>query len=614
MSKKKAFSGSTMTLKDFHGGSIPSDLPLPSAPGATVTRPSSDRGGYDRQAPWGNPMNRSDHRLRPGSSGTNRNFDDKASFLSHHIHIGRNFDEDERKPLDGISHPRRTISDEVIRAQPTRHEITKLDSVTSTNYSGRQVFNNPMPQSTSGGIHSYRYGESNPVGGNNQMLGGNNSNQGVPNAWGVRKEVGGVNELVHSSSWSEQSAISKFSQASALDKVSRWQNKPVPQFHHHHNQQPDVEVIHYAEPERYSGLNTMIERRGNEAGFDNSVKELPNSERARSPIYPEAKESSSPLYQDMLRPVSTDGKYSGVPKLQPPVSEEVSERRKLKLLPRSKPLEVLEPSIAEHKMGYQQVNDPGHGAAVAELHGNTNVPKLGLAGNEGGGPSVERPKLHLKHRSQIAEQVEETAAKERKSVFGGARPRELVLRERGVDDVVISNLESIQSPNRIKPEVHKIETKAEPARFGERSENVHVDHRAAKDPERKDNRGDNHKTDTQKSSWRKESWRNGNKATEKQQQQEPRPEPETWRKPVEQSNPAPSDGLRYGKAASALELAQAFSRSVSTNPKTPDRISSQKGMAGQPQIPFSRLTATTTTTATREIYSGGTPRRQINGY
>lgn len=143
---------------------------------------------------------------------------------------------------------------------------------------------------------------------------------------------------------------------------------------------------------------------------------------------------------------------------------------------------------------------------------------------------------------------------------------------------------------------------------------MHVDHRAAKDPERKDNRGDNHKTDTQKSSWRKESWRNGNKATEKQQQQEPRPEPETWRKPVEQSNPAPSDGLRYGKAASALELAQAFSRSVSTNPKTPDRISSQKGMAGQPQIPFSRLTATTTTTATREIYSGRTPRRQINGY
>ncbi|MCL7026093.1 hypothetical protein MKW94_012325 [Papaver nudicaule] len=608
MSKKKAFSGSTMTLKDFHGGSIPSDLPLPSAPGATVTRPSSDRGGYDRPTSWGNPMNRSDHRLRPGSSGANRNFDEKTSFLSHPIHIGRNFDEDERKPLDGISHPRRTISDEVIRAPPSRPEITKLDSVASVNYSGRQVLNNPMPQSTSVGIHSYRYGESIPAAGNNQMPGGININQGAPNAWGVRKEVGGVNEQVHSSSWSEQSAMSKFAQASALDKVSRWQNKPVPQFNHHHNQQPDVEVIHFSQPERYSGLNTMIERRGNEAGFGNSVKDLPHSERARSPMYPEAKESSSPLHPDVLRPVSTDGKYSGVSKLQPPVSEEVSERPKLKLLPRSKPLEILEPSITEHKMGYQQANDPGHVAAVTELHGNTNVPKPGSAGNEGGGPAVERPKLNLKPRAQIAELVVETAAKERKSVFGGARPREQVLRERGVDDVVISNLESIQSPNRVKPDVHKIETKADPARYGERSENVHVDHRATKDPERKDNRGDNHKTDNQKSSWRKESWRNGNKV----QQQEPRPEPETWRKPVEQPNPAPSDGLRYGKAASALELAQAFSR-VSTNPKTPDHISSQKGMAGQSHIPFSRLTATTTT-ATREIYSGRTPRRQINGY
>jgi hypothetical protein len=33
MSKKKAFSGHTMSLKDFHGGSIPTNLPLPSAPG-----------------------------------------------------------------------------------------------------------------------------------------------------------------------------------------------------------------------------------------------------------------------------------------------------------------------------------------------------------------------------------------------------------------------------------------------------------------------------------------------------------------------------------------------------------------------------------------------------
>ncbi|KAL5705211.1 hypothetical protein ACHQM5_023547 [Ranunculus cassubicifolius] len=102
MSKKKAFSSSTMTMKDFHGGSIPSDLPLPSAPGGVVVvRPAA--AGFDRQIP--NPIsNRSDHRSRPGSSGTNRtNYDKKPSFFSNpsHIHIGtRNFDEDERKLLD----------------------------------------------------------------------------------------------------------------------------------------------------------------------------------------------------------------------------------------------------------------------------------------------------------------------------------------------------------------------------------------------------------------------------------------------------------------------------------------------------------------------------------
>ncbi|OVA11646.1 hypothetical protein BVC80_8997g21 [Macleaya cordata] len=625
MSKKKAFSGSTMTLKDFHGGSIPSDLSLPSAPGA-VARPS-DRTGFDRQiqTAWGNPMGRSDHRSRPGSSGTNRNFDDKASFLSHPAHIGRNFDEDERKPLDGISMPRRTISDEAIRVQPSRPE-PKPDSVTPTKFPGRQV-SSPVSQSPGVATNSYaaRYTESIPVGANNQIPGGNNTNQVVPNAWGMRKEMG-VSEPV-SSAWSGPNAVSRFAQASALEKVSsgRWQTKQ-----HSFHPQPDVEVIHLPEAESdyhfkdhkaYSGVNPMNERgdsdeirvRYGEKGWiadDGTVngKELPNLERARSPMYPEAKESNSPLYPDVVRPVSTDGKYGGS-KLQPPVPSEVSERPKLKLLPRTKPLEVSEPSVTDYKPGYHQLNDLGHVATVNELYGNANAPKPGSAGNEGGSQAVERPKLNLKPRT-VLDQSEGSAARERKSVFGGARPRELVLKERGIDDVVISNLDPIQSPNRVKPDIQKTEIKPEQvvqtARYGERLENLPADQRTSRDPERKDIRGDNNKTETQKSSWRKESWRNG-RVTEKQQ--EPRPEPETWRKPVEQPKPAPSDapGLRYGKAASALELAQAFSKSIS-EPKTADRISGQKGMPGQSQIPFSRLTAT------QELYSGRTPRRQINGY
>uniref|UniRef100_F6I237 Uncharacterized protein n=1 Tax=Vitis vinifera TaxID=29760 RepID=F6I237_VITVI len=151
MSKKKAFGGSTMTLKDFHGGSIPSDIPLPSAPGAVV-RPS-DRSGFDRHTSWGNPTGRPDYRSRPNSSPATRNFDDKTPFLAHTVHIGRNFDEDERKPLDGVSAPRRTVSDENINVPLTRVE-PKTDYTSSGRLAGRQV-STPVSQLPSASASSY---------------------------------------------------------------------------------------------------------------------------------------------------------------------------------------------------------------------------------------------------------------------------------------------------------------------------------------------------------------------------------------------------------------------------------------------------------------------------
>lgn len=103
---------------------------------------------------------------------------------------------------------------------------------------------------------------------------------------------------------------------------------------------------------------------------------------------------------------------------------------------------------------------------------------------------------------------------------------------------------------------------------------------------------------------RRSNWRNDNRKSsrdlEQQQERERPPSPETWRKPVE---PEPAVGPRYGKAASAVELAQAFSKSVS-DPKaaSTDRFTSQRGFPGQAQIPFSRLTSQPAT------------RPQINGH
>ncbi|KAJ4977086.1 hypothetical protein NE237_002192 [Protea cynaroides] len=641
MSKKKTFSGSTMTLKDFHGGSIPSDLPLPSAPGINV-RPS-DRPGFERQIPnaWGNPVGRSDHRSRPGSSGATRNFDEKSSLLSHPPHIGRNFDEDERKPLDGVSAPRRTVSDESVRVPPSRSE-QKLDFVAAGKFAGQISSSGSHSPIAAPSSYPARFTGAASVGMNPQIQAGSNSQaagSSHPNAWGTRKDVVAVANPVPSSALSGPGAVSRFAQASALEKVSsgRWQSKhPI-----HHS--PDVEVIRYSDPESdisskdnnaYIGVAPMSERGESDAmrgrytercriaddGAPGSVKELPDYERARSPLYPdatervrspihpEAKDGSLPIYPDGVRPSSTEGKFVGS-QTQSSMPSEASERPKLKLLPRSRPLETSESPVVEKKLqGYQS----GHMEVVVESHANANPPKLGSAGAEVGIWTDDRPKLNLKPRSQPVEKLEENIKRERKTLFGGARPRELVLKERGIDDVAISNLDTTQQPTRVKHELTKTEIKPEvavpSAGYSERAENFSLDQRIGRDSERKDHRLDNEKTETQRGSWRNENRRNS-KETEKQQERPP--EPETWRKPVEQAKPFPPDapGLRYGKAATALELAQAFSKSISDT-KAADRFSGQRGQPGQKaqnQLPFSRLTDT-------RVYSGPTPRHQINGY
>ena len=122
-------------------------------------------------------------------------------------------------------------------------------------------------------------------------------------------------------------------------------------------------------------------------------------------------------------------------------------------------------------------------------------------------------------------------------------------------------------------------------------------------------RRDPEKSDAQ----RRTNWRNENRKSSRDLEKQPPPppppqerppSPETWRKPVDPTPPAA--GPRYGKAASALELAQAFSKSVSEPKVVTDRFpGTRSGVPGQSQsqIPFSRLTSQPTTT-----------RPQINGH
>lgn len=131
-----------------------------------------------------------------------------------------------------------------------------------------------------------------------------------------------------------------------------------------------------------------------------------------------------------------------------------------------------------------------------------------------------------------------------------------------------------------------------------------MDQRTGKRSERREHQVDTekreHQVDIQRRNWRNENRKS--RETERQHQQPDRPpSPETWRKPVEQAKQTSDDaaGVRYGKVASAVDLAQAFSRSVSDSKS--DHHSSPRSLPGQSQMPFSRL-------------MGRTSRPQINGY
>ncbi|GKA25818.1 eukaryotic translation initiation factor-related protein [Tanacetum coccineum] len=406
MAKKKA----TMTLKDFHGGSIPSDLPLPSAPGVTV-RPLNHT-GLDRNNAWTNPMGRQDHRLRPGSAGAVRTYDDKTPFLGHNVQIGRNFDEDERKPLDGGSMPRRTVSDENIRGSvPVRPEV-KVDYTVAGNVVTRPA-TTPVSQ-YGGSSYAARFSEGANVSSGRPTVSGPS-----PNAWGPRKAAVDMVEPSHAS-WSAPDAATKLAHASALEKVTsgRWLSNQ--------NKQIDVEVIRHPEPEakvQLKGNSYTTFTHGSTDVRDDSLAQHAGRSLAVNDKVPVSardvpsytKERGPTVCNDgvQVQQVYSVGTVSGS-ELHPSANSESTERPKLKLLPRSKPVETLEPLVA-----YNQTIPQSANAVVADI-GNASYKGPGLAGPEDAHLAYERPRVNLKPRSQPLEPMERNTETARHLVLDDA--------------------------------------------------------------------------------------------------------------------------------------------------------------------------------------------------
>uniref|UniRef100_A0A0E0ECT0 Uncharacterized protein n=1 Tax=Oryza meridionalis TaxID=40149 RepID=A0A0E0ECT0_9ORYZ len=498
MSKKKAVT--TMTLKDFHGGSIPSELPLPSAPGL--------------RAPGGPPRG-----LLPG--GRSRG--------------------DERTPFEAASTPRRPA---------------------------------PSPPSFAPA----------PAAGPTRS--------GPGNAWGPRREAAPTAAPVSpaaSGGGGQIWSATRIAQASAVEKVisGRWNSSKPSSPPAAPVSVPVVVETHVAPPEM---------ERPKSVG----VRELDGGiERGVAPVRPASHEGRVGEARGVE--VQERPRVGDVPE-RPRVGDVLPERPKLKLLPRSKPIEASEPSpvYVEEK----QVD------VIHDVHQNVIAPKAGVAGADTEGRAVERPRLNLKPRSNAVGQSDESAPKERQSLFGGARPREQVLRERGID-ALASDLDKTSPVGRSKSEFAKGEQKVEAMSInpsGEKAESFPAGSRGPRNAEKKDYRRDTDRSDVYRPT-RREDNRRVARDVEKPEQQ--RPEPETWRKPVEPPKPEVA-APRFGKGASALELAQAFSKSMS-NTVPQSRLTSvpspkvPQSPGARDQVGFSRLTDN------RALHSSPS-QRKINGY
>jgi len=302
-----------------------------------MMKPGSDR---NASANWGNNL------MRPKSSGAARGFDEKASFLSHQAPIGRNFDEDERKPLDGSSAPRRTISDENVRASALVPQELKPEYVSgsSVRVPDRPV-TSPVPQSMSLGasLSPLRPGGDSVVvssqnsggwGGNSAITSGGNGqgvNNNPPNAWGMRRDVMGVNASRVSSVSPGSNPVSKFAQASALEKVSSgmWQSKSPGELLPHLIYSQESNASHSVDVSRekgdYDNSRGGQAESGRVAGDRNQGggRTLPNHRRDQPQMHSEEFHSGG-IVSSQTRPA------------MPP---EVSERPKLNVIARTKALE-----------------------------------------------------------------------------------------------------------------------------------------------------------------------------------------------------------------------------------------------------------------------------------
>ncbi|KAJ6420693.1 hypothetical protein OIU84_028114, partial [Salix udensis] len=226
--------------------------------------------------------------------------------------------------------------------------------------------------------------------------GGQGVSSNPPNAWGVRRDVAGAIEVRGSAVSSVSNTVTKFAQASALEKVSSglWQSKnPVDLLPH---------VIYSQE----SGASHTVDVGRERGDYDTAMGSQAESGWVTGDRNQGGGKTLRNYRRDQSRMHSDEVPTGGAvgSQTRPVMPPEVSDRPKLNLLSKTKPLVRPE---NDYRQGHRQPIVYGKIEVAHELYGNENSSKPGFVDAKSGSQSaerpVERPKLNLKPRTQPLE-------------------------------------------------------------------------------------------------------------------------------------------------------------------------------------------------------------------
>eukprot|EP00898_Chlorokybus_atmophyticus_P005166 jgi/Chlat1/5650/Chrsp37S05475 len=447
--KKKA-----MSLKDFHGGSIKTELGLPSKPGSSAdpnfsyayrqSKQHGSYGGYNGQPGSfvGSPLNNNNFRdspitsrghydedeRRPGSGSTSSQYSSYAHHQPVHMPPPREYGvEGQGRLAEPQPWPAPTYSKAASVAAPSAPRDSYASSPHNGALASRSPATNPPwkgaaagpPAGTSYGAYPHEYAA--------------RSDRGIMDPASSYSKSGAV------AGWSTNAIAPEFKSKLIGDYPREDLDRMATNDHHsypHHISSADI-ALHGAEPQDVLQRVYTQGHPGDAQGHGNGVNQMASRlTRVKLPSSPGHPLPADQSLSYTSMPGGPPGRFQSA-LIDIPGASTPSKQWRQEPSPHSWSSATSASHYASQPATENAVrffNEQREQSPSEHPAWTPRSQQLGLDTAKEASPSKERPKLNLKPRTTPKTEVTTASGVRPSSVFGAARPREEVLKEQGRED------------------------------------------------------------------------------------------------------------------------------------------------------------------------------------